>query len=550
VEKEYVVTLHKKEDLERFYDEMQLANFHLVMKRPLSRNTHYLMTEEQAEQLRQDSRVWGVEAVDSFEIALHTVNNTPYSVSGSFWKDNAPLSDTSLQWGHLHCAGNQTQRRKGTWGTGGTGSVSDTVEIFNNGKFVDVVIVDDPASYDSKEWYSPSTNQSRFVQYQWFNELNTIVSSMDDDSQTLPTGTITYGTNAATPEFHGIHVTGTACGQYYGWAKEANIYNLTVTSPWPSGQQVPVLLIFDYLRAFHLNKPINPTTGMRNPTITNHSYGGIINMPGSNLQFSDLTRVVYQGVTYNAANPPAGGWNQTNVTNLFGVRFGLAQYPAWSPSVSADVQDALEDGVVVIGAAGNANLFMAEVGDANWNNTITVAGVGTLLYNRGSFPNSPDSGSIIVGALNNDINFTRADYSNFGPAIDVFSPGTAILSAFGNTGLPDSKYGAGNYWFPISGTSMASPQVTGIAACLASGKPRFTNADILGFLNSASIYNDMTFDVNGGGFDDDTCSKGSPNKYLHIENPRRNVGYLTEVVGQRTSGMTFPRPNMYNVPVT
>jgi subtilisin family serine protease len=179
-----------------------------------------------------------------------------------------------------------------------------------------------------------------------------------------------------------------------------------------------------------------------------------------------------------------------------------------------------------------------------------VAGVGTLFYNRGSFPNSPDSGSIIVGALNNDISFTRAEYSNFGPAIDVFSPGTAILSAFGNTGLPDSKYGAGNYWFPISGTSMASPQVTGIAACLASGKPRFTNADVLGFLNSASIYNDMTFDVNGGGFDDDTCSKGSPNKYLHIENPRRNVGYLTEVVGQRTSGMTFPRPNMYNVPVT
>jgi hypothetical protein len=547
MEKEYVVTLHKKEDLERFYDEMQLANFHLVMKRPLSRNTHYMMTEEQAEQLRQDFRVWGVEAVDSFEIALHTVNNTPYSVSGSFWKDDAPLSDTSLQWGHLHCTGNQIQRRKGTWGVGGTGSVSDTVEIFNNGKFVDVVIVDDPASYDSKEWYSPSSGQSRFVQYQWFNELNTIVASMDDDSQTLPTGTITYGTNAATSEFHGIHVTGTACGRYYGWAKEANIYNLTVTSPWPSGQQVPTLLIFDYLRAFHLNKPINPTTGARNPTVTNHSYGGVINMPGGNLQFSNLTRVVYQGVTYNATNPPAGGWNEANVTNLFGVRFGLAQYPAWSPSVSADVQDAIEDGVVVIGAAGNANLLVAEVNDANWNNTITVAGLGTLLYNRGSFPNSPDSGSIIVGALNNDIDFKRADYSNFGPAIDVFSPGTYILSAFGNVGLPDNKYGPGNYWFPISGTSMASPQVTGIAACLASGKPRFTNSDVLGFLNSASIYNDMTFDVNGGGFGDDTCSKGSPNKYLHMENPRRDVGYLTEVVGTRASGMTFPRPRMYNV---
>lgn len=547
MKKEYVVTLHKKEDLEGFYDEMQLANFPLVMKRPLSRNTHYLMTEEQAEQLRQDPRVWGVEAADNFEIALHTVNNTPYSVSGSFWKDDAPLSDTSLQWGHLHCDGNQTQRRKGIWGDGGIGSVSDTIEVFNGGKFVDVVIVDDPVSYDSEEWFSPTTGQSRFVQYQWFNELNAIVASMDDDSQVLPTGTITYGTNAATAEFHGIHVTGTACGQYYGWAKEANIYNMTVTSPWPSGQRVPALLIFDYLRAFHLNKPINPTTGMRNPTITNHSYGGVINMPGSNLQFSDLVRVVYQGVTYNATNPPAGGWNQTNVTNLFGVRFGEPQYPSWSPAVSADVRDALDDGVVVIGAAGNDNLLIAEVGDSNWNNTITVSGVGTFFYNRGSFPNSPDSGSIIVGALNNDISFKRAPYSNFGPAIDVFSPGTNILSAFGNVGLPDNKYGPGNYWFPISGTSMASPQVAGVAACLASGKPRFTNPDVLGFLNDASIYNDMTFDVSGGGFGDDTCSKGSPNKYLHIENPRRDVGYLAEVVGNRTGGMTFPRPNIYNV---
>lgn len=549
MDKEYVVTLHKKEDLEQFYSEMELANFSLVMKRPLSRNTHYLMTEEQAEQLRQDPRVWGVEAVDRFIIALQTVNNTPYSVSGTFWKDGSPVTDTSLQWGLLHCDGDQTQRRKGIWGVGGvSGSANDAIGVFNNGQDVDVVIVDDPVSYDSEEWYSPSTGLSRFVQYQWFDELNAIVNSLDDDSQIEPTGTITYGLNVNTSEFHGIHVTGTACGQFYGWAREANIYNLAVTAPWPSGQQVPALLIFDYLRAFHMNKPVNPVTGLRNPTVTNHSYGGITLMPSNNLQFSDLVEVNYQGVTYSASNPPAGGWNQTNVTNSFGVRFNVDTYPAWFSAISADVQDAIDDGVVVIGAAGNDNLLIAEVNDPDWNNYLTVTGVGSFFYNRGSWPNSPDSGSIIVGALSNYSDFRRASFTNFGPSIDVFSPGQNILSAYGNTGLPDNKYGPGNYWYPASGTSMASPQVSGIAACLVIGQPRFTNPDVLGFLNSKSIYNDMTFDIGGGGFGDNTCRKGSPNKYLHIENPRQSVGDISEVRGERTSGMTFPRPNMYYVP--
>ena len=284
MDKEYIVTLYRKEDLEQFYNEMQLTNFPLVLKRPLSRNTHYMMTEEQAERLRQDSRVWGVEAVDSFHVKTQSVNREPYVISGDFWKNDVAASTINpnlRQWGHLHCAGDQVQRRKGNWGDGsGTEFVNDTVEVFNNGRHVDVVIVDDPVSWDSQEWYSQSApGQTRFVQYQWFNELNTAVGSIDDDGQTLPTGTITYLDNLNTPQYHGIHVTGTAAGQYYGWAPEANIYNIAVTDTWVSGQSMPALLIFDYLRAFHLNKAVNPETGFRNPTITNHSYGGIHYMP-------------------------------------------------------------------------------------------------------------------------------------------------------------------------------------------------------------------------------------------------------------------------------
>ena len=556
MDKEYVVTLHRKEDLEQFYNEMQLANFPLVLKRPLSRNTHYMMTEEQAEQLRQDPRVWGVEAVDSFIVSRQAVfSNEPYTVSGNFWKGDtvapATVSPFDYQWGHIHCAGSQAQRGKGQFGSPVANwlyeQVNSSVEVFNSGRDVDVIIVDDPVSYDSEEWYSPTTNETRFVPYQWFDELNSFVSSIDDDGQVLPTGTITYDTNSNLTFYHGNHVTGTACGQHYGWARESNIYNMAVTGAWSSGQQFPPLLIFDYLRAFHLNKTINPSTGKRNPTITNHSYGGIIPMPNGNLTFEDVTAVQYQGVVYNSGNPGPSGWTQAGLEADFGVRFGVDVYPSWSAAVSADVIDAIADGVVIIGAAGNDNLLFETVNGPNWNNLLQVSGVGTFYYMRGGWPNSPDSGSINVGALSNKGDFRRSVYTNYGPAIDVFAPGDLILSSYDNTGLNDTKYnqGSGNYFYPISGTSMASPQVCGIAACLASGKERFTQNDLIGYLQKYSINGDMTFDLSGGGYTDNSARGGSPNRYLHLENPRKQTGYIEEVKGPRFTGQTFPRRNVY-----
>jgi len=552
MDKEYVVTLHNRDDLEQFYNEMQLSNFPLVLKRPLSRNTHYMMTEEQAEQLRQDPRVWGVEPVDNFAVRPQAIiNNTSYTKGGTFWKDDtfppATVSQTDFQWGHLHCAGNQSQRRKGSFGRNQGETASDSVSIYNDGRHVDVVIVDDPVSYDCIEYRSPSSGNSRFVQYQWFNELNSIVGSIDDDGQTLPSGNIVYHSNGSNPTYHGVHVTGTVAGQYYGWARESNIYNLAVTDTWQSGQSVGAYLIFDYLRAFHLNKAVNPVTGKRNPTITNHSYGGIIFMPNNNLTISDITSVTYRGTTYTSANPGPSGWTEFGLTTDFGLVFGVDVYPSWNAAVSADVQDAIEDGVVIIGAAGNDNLMIASVGDSDWNNYVTVNTVGSFYYNRGGWPNTPDSGAINVGALSNYSDFRRSTYTQYGPGVDIFAPGDKILSSFNSNGIADGKYGgAPNYFYPIDGTSMASPQVCGVIAISATNKERYRQEDARKYLNDSSISGDMTFNNGGGGFTDNTCQKGSPNLYLHVDNPRKSSGYVSEVSGERTTGVTFPRPRLYH----
>ena len=508
--RKFIITLKNKEDLEEFYEYMENQGHKIALKRPLSRNTHYWLTREQAEDIKKNSRVESViEDIPIKFVTYNAGNYNSYTISGNFWKDDtvgdATIDINDFQWGHLHCLGSASQRRKGTWGSGSTDEiVTDSVTMFNDGKHVDVVIVDDPVSYDCEEWNSPTTGLSRFVQYQWFNELNQYVSNIDDDLATLPTGTITYYKNSDNPQFHGVHVTGTVAGQHYGWAREANIYNLTITAPFESGQIVDGILIFDYLRAFHKNKPINPATGFRNPTVTNHSYGSSVVAPN----FSSIEEVQWDGTTYTKASPNPSGWSVEGFAKDFRILFNSNQFDFWSSSIAADVKDAVDEGIVVIGACGNSNNLIESPDNTGWNNKVKLgaftpfssldlqgAGTGYLYTSRGSSPNTPDSGSILVAALNNTDNFTRATYTNYGPGVDVFSPGTRILSSYNSTGLADGKYSTGNYFYPLNGTSMASPQVAGIAACLATGKRRFTNGDVRGFISKNSVYSDMTFDA-------------------------------------------------------
>ena len=170
-------------------------------------------------------------------------------------------------------------------------------------------------------------------------------------------------------------------------------------------------------------------------------------------------------------------------------------------------------------------------------------------YNRGGTVQSPAIDSICVGALGNDHNFRRTIFSNFGPNVDVFAPGRHIISAYGNTGNDDTKsgYGTGNYYRVIQGTSMASPQVCGVLATLATAKHRFSQSDARGYLQRHCVDNDMTFDTGSGSYNDNTSQQGSPNKYLQSKNPRPESGMIEDVKGERkTSGMTFPRRSTLN----
>lgn len=111
-----------------------------------------------------------------------------------------------------------------------------------------------------------------------------------------------------------------------------------------------------------------------------------------------------------------------------------------STLVGEAVKSALDNGCVVVFSSGN--------------------GGGAI-----SYPANSDSRIIVVGAI--DKNGNRASFSNYGSQLDVVAPGENVYSLY-----------PGNTTVMGSGTSFATPQVTGVAAMILSKYPALTASEV------------------------------------------------------------------------
>ncbi len=133
-----------------------------------------------------------------------------------------------------------------------------------------------------------------------------------------------------------------------------------------------------------------------------------------------------------------------------------------STSVNAAVAGAVQRGVTMVVAAGNSNADACN-------------------YSPSSEPSA-----ITVGATTSGD--ARSSYSNYGACVDVFAPGSSITSAWNTSNVATNT---------ISGTSMASPHVTGVAALAAQANPGASPAAIASFLIANATANRLS--STGGG---------------------------------------------------
>lgn len=142
-----------------------------------------------------------------------------------------------------------------------------------------------------------------------------------------------------------------------------------------------------------------------------------------------------------------------------------------SSATDTATNNLINAGVTVVVAAGNSNANACNYSPARVANAITV----------GSTTNTD----------------ARSSFSNFGSCVNIFAPGSSITSAWYTSNTATNS---------ISGTSMASPHVAGVAALYLAGAPSASPATVRNY-----VYSRATTNVLSG------IGSGSPNRMLYSQ---------------------------------
>ena len=190
---------------------------------------------------------------------------------------------------------------------------------------------------------------------------------------------------------------------------------------------------------------------------------------------------VAKGVTLVGVRVLNCSGSGTNSGVIAGVNWVTSNHAAGAPAVAnmslggsvssaldTAVNNAINDGVTFAIAAGNSNRNACNYSPARVANAITVGAT-----------TSSDA---------------RASYSNYGSCLDLFAPGSSITSAW---------YTSNTATNTISGTSMATPHVAGVAALYLQSNASASPATV----RNAIVNNATTGKVTSAG-------SGSPNRLL------------------------------------
>lgn len=533
MEREYVVVVKKGINLEEVDAEIAAAtgsgsipNRSVNIANPRlgsKRMTHWMLTDAEATELMNDSRILSVEI---------PVDQRDDVTMVKFGSQSADFTKTTNITGYTNWGLRRCIAETNIYGTGTT--VTGDYQYALDGTGVDIVIQDSGLQVGHPEWLD-ADGITRLQDIDWYTASG------------LP------GTQSANHnrdwDGHGTHCGGIAAGKRYGWAKNARIYAQKLgglEGPGDSGG-IPIADAFDCIRLWHAAKPIDPVTGYKRPTVVNMSWGY-----GSTVGGDPTGGLLYNDNTTNMDSWNYGDLGYTTATEVWqnaGVMVPVIsgtfrRLPLRVPSVDAEIDDMITEGIHICIASGNDYFvnYLAPLPaiDSHYNDEVYIGG-STFFYHRGSSPRSTGvEDCFTVGNIDTDV-LTGQDKvaasSTSGPMTNIHAPGTNIVSASSNindgyTTQPhpdDDNYLIMN----ISGTSMAAPQVAGVCALYLQVRPGLTPTELVETLanDSKNVIFDDSVGIQPDYFTNyDRALYGSPNRMLYSKygrQPLQSTGSYT-----------------------
>lgn len=508
-QKASTVTLCKGVDTTKFMEDMAKAGYELHDENvPSLRNFDYVLSPTQINTLKSDSRIvdirYGTQEENGIKL-LPSALRAPFD-----FKKDGTLSGGN--WGLPACIDNTD-----LW-SGVAGTLNNYRAPFTlTGANVDVVVQDSGIQTDHPEW-KDTPREGNVVGGSSFGttRYQTVDWPTISGQQAFYTQDANFHRDL---NGHGTHVASIIAGKLYGWANEAKIYslklkNLSDATGFETNHSLTML------RHWH-----NSKSGSR-PTICNMSWTTVST-------YANISGGVHRGSNFsgNKGDVANGSLQQYGIVPITADGSGDYFVPIRDASIDADIEDCIDAGVIMVGAAGDYRMRMDVFGGADYDNYFNYTDINgvaqTRRYHRGGTPGATND-VICVGAIGASYNSGKENIwenGNRGPRIDVFAPGQYIMGALSTSHSSDNAAGNSNYPLDsntfksngFTGSSFAAAQVTGLLACLLQIRQNFTQAECLQFLKDNAQNNRLQDDTSGTPANDyanGTALHGAANRFL------------------------------------